>query len=273
MRITSIILRTTLALSTVASSAAQSIGTTYCTTAPNTTGAVTAISASGSTVVSANDVTLVGADMPPNTFGMFVVSRDQGFVMNPGGSQGNLCLGGAIGRFTQSIVNSGAAGQVSVSIDLTNIPHPLTHFAVMPGDTLNFQLWHRDTVPMVGATSNYSEGLEISFTGGPPNVSWSQDVYPLLETVNSVGVSCVGCHGGTCNLDLATPATAYANLVGVTSSCCAPAVFVTPGDANASLLYTKIVAPTCGGPMPAVGSFPGDPGIIRDWINAGALNN
>lgn len=273
MRITTLVLGVLATLASSGGAAAQSIGSTYCAANPNSTGVVGAISAEGSTVVLANDVTVNCGDLPLNSFGIFVVSRDQGFTPNPGGSEGNLCLGGAIGRYSQPVLNAGSTGEVSLPIDLTMVAHPMVLFAVVPGDTLNFQYWHRDFIPFTGATSNYSEGLEIGFTGGPQGASWSQDVYPLLELQNGAGVSCVGCHGGTCNFDLADPAIAYANLVGVTSNCCAPELYVTAGDANASLLYTKIVAPTCGGQMPAVGSFPGDPDVIRDWINAGALNN
>lgn len=258
---------------TAGGAAAQSIGTNYCTAVPNSTGVISAITASGSTVVQLNNVTLECADLPLNSSGFFLVSRDQGFVVNPGGSTGNLCLGGSIGRYSLWVLNAGGTGQVSLAIDLATIPHPTMPFAVIPGDTLNFQYWHRDGAPGGGATSNLSEGLEVGFTGGPPAVSWSQDVYPLLTAVNSTGFSCVGCHGGTCNLDLGTASTAYTNMVNVTSSCCTPDVLVVPNDANSSLLYTKIVAPTCGQQMPLVGSFPGDPNLIRDWINAGALNN
>ena len=44
---------------------------------------------------------------------------------------------------------------------------------VAPGDSVNFQFWHRDAGAM-GATSNFSEGLEIQFDVAvplPPMVS------------------------------------------------------------------------------------------------------
>ena len=54
--------------------------------------------ASGSTSAAANSLTIGAQDLPNNSFGFFLASRTQGLVAGPGGSQGTLCLGGAIGR-------------------------------------------------------------------------------------------------------------------------------------------------------------------------------
>ncbi len=76
-------------------------------------------------------------DLPTNQSGYFLASQTQGFVMQPGGSVGNLCLGGTIGRFVQQVQNSGPMGAIGIQVDLTAIPHvPLT--AVQPGDTWNY---------------------------------------------------------------------------------------------------------------------------------------
>ncbi len=56
------------------------------------------VGASPSYVVANNDLTLAASQLPNSSFGFFLTSRSQGFVMGPGGSQGNLCVGGAIGR-------------------------------------------------------------------------------------------------------------------------------------------------------------------------------
>ncbi|MEZ6017479.1 MAG: hypothetical protein R3F49_20360 [Planctomycetota bacterium] len=253
--------------------ASAQIGTTYCTANANSTGSPSAISATGSTDVALNNVTLACAGLPNNSFGFFIASRDQAFVANPGGSTGNLCLGGSIGRYSLNIVNSGATGQVSLAIDLMSIPHPTTPFGVAAGDTVNFQYWHRDAAQGGGATSNFSAGLEVTFTGAPPTPSFANDVYALLSTQNTAGFSCTDCHGGTCGLDLATAAMAYTNLVNVSATCCSGETYVIPGDAAGSLLYSKLTSPTCGSMMPLVGVFPGDVNVIRDWINAGAPNN
>lgn len=139
------------------------IGSNYCTANPNATGSPSEISATGSTQVVDNDVVLEVSSVPQNAFAFFLNSQQQGFVMNPGGSAGNLCLGGAIGRFQQQIFNVGASGSGSIMIDLTMIPRPTGAVAIAPGETWFFQAWHRDTAPGGGATSNFSDGIQINF--------------------------------------------------------------------------------------------------------------
>lgn len=141
------------------------IGTSYCSAVPNSTGAAAAIGATGSEAVANNDVTLTCTDLPANAFGYFLTGTARAFVMGPGGSQGDLCIGGSIGRFNRAafneIQNSGAAGQFSIMIDLTNIPTAMGPVALVPGDTRTFQCWYRDANPIV--TSNFSDGVEITF--------------------------------------------------------------------------------------------------------------
>jgi hypothetical protein len=141
-----------------------SLGSNYCTTNPNSTGASSSISAQGSATVAMNNVTLMCSNLPLNAFAFFLTSRTQGFVANPGGSQGNLCLAGAIGRYVGpgQIQNSGATGAISLVLDLTVQPTPTGPVPVMAGETWNFQCWHRDAVGGT-ATSNFSNGLEIAF--------------------------------------------------------------------------------------------------------------
>ena len=76
------------------------IGANYCTANANSTGSAASISGFGLTSVAANDVTLTASNLPQNQFGILIVSAAQGFIPNAGGtSNGNLCLGGAIGRY------------------------------------------------------------------------------------------------------------------------------------------------------------------------------
>jgi hypothetical protein len=136
-----------------------SLGGSYCGPAPpNSSGNAGVISASGSAVASSNDFHLTASDLPANQFGYFLTSMTQGFVANPGGSQGNLCLGGNIGRFNAQVGNSGSGGAFTQSIDLsfmpTNPPQP-----TLPGQTWNFQCWYRD----LGGNSNFTDGLEVLF--------------------------------------------------------------------------------------------------------------
>lgn len=118
---------------------------------------------------------------------------------------------------------------------------------------------------------------------------------------NIIGVRCTGCHrpgGGGVTLgmlDMSTPATAYAALVGVPaqgigggssgitcSSVMPQLVRVVPSDSASSLLFTKVHAktaglpPVCGSVMPPGGGAPlsaADNALIAAWIDAGAQNN
>lgn len=129
----------------------------------NSTGASAEIGASGSALVAQNTFVLEASSLPPFQFGLFVVSAQQGFVAGAGGaSNGNLCLGGSIGRFTapSQIQNSGAAGEFALAVDLNAIPQGVGVVGTSPGDTWHFQAWFRD---VVGAGSNFTDGLTVTF--------------------------------------------------------------------------------------------------------------
>lgn len=139
-------------------------GTSYCDGTPNSTGLPGRISAHGSAVVTSNDLTLVAEDLPPHSFGFFLTSQTQGLTQNPGGSQGNLCLSGAIGRYVGpgQIRNAGATGAISLLLDLTQTPQPMGFVSVNAGETWNYQAWTRDSVGGM-ATSNFTNGLEFRY--------------------------------------------------------------------------------------------------------------
>ncbi|MCP5022140.1 MAG: hypothetical protein GY930_10220 [bacterium] len=138
--------------------------TNYCNpTSPNSAGSFAFISDTGSPFVAVNDFGLHVGGLPPGVFGYFLNSPGQGFVANPGGSQGNLCLGGglSIGRHLLSLQDSGVAGVMDYALDLNDVPTSLGPVAVQPGETWNFQAWYRDQNP--GSTSNFSDGLSVRF--------------------------------------------------------------------------------------------------------------
>ena len=137
------------------------LGERYCSPAvPNSTGQPAEISAFGSIVAGGNPLRLVATDLPPNQFGYFLTSQTQGFVANPGGSKGNLCLGGQIARFSAQIQNSRAAGSFEIDVDTTALPTaPPT--AIQPGETWSFQAWYRDVDPT--PTSNFTDGVGLTF--------------------------------------------------------------------------------------------------------------
>ncbi|QDV06094.1 hypothetical protein Poly30_15980 [Planctomycetes bacterium Poly30] len=138
--------------------------TNYCMANANSTGSAGVISASGTSILANNDLVLEASQLPNGAFGFFINSTVQGFVMNPAGSSGNLCLAGAIGRYVGpgQIQNTGMTGGFSLALDLNMTPTPTGFVAVMPGETWNFQAWFRDASGGM-ATSNLTDGLQVNF--------------------------------------------------------------------------------------------------------------
>ena len=139
-------------------------GTNYCTAAVNSTGVAASISSSGSTSVATNDFVLMGSSLPISSFAFFITSQTQGFVMMPGGSSGNLCVAGSVGRYVGpgQVQQSNASGEISLAIDLASTPQPMGFVSVQAGETWNFQAWYRDAAGGV-PTSNFTDGLEVDF--------------------------------------------------------------------------------------------------------------
>ena len=139
------------------------LGTNYCTPVPNSTGVPGVVEASGSRLVSSDNFSLTAKALPARQFGIFLAAPLQGYIPGAGGtSNGNLCLSGAIGQFVQAgqVKHSGAAGEFSMQVPLTQVPQLGGFISVLPGDTWNFQAWHRDTV---GLGSNFTNGVEVEF--------------------------------------------------------------------------------------------------------------
>lgn len=139
-------------------------GSTYCQSNVNSTGLIAVTVAEGSVATADNLLFLRGTDVPMNSFGYFLCSKTPAFTANPGGSAGNLCLGGEIGRFRRSgeVQASGTATQVELQVDLTNFPGVTSTTAVQPGDTWFFQYWFRDG-NSTGPTSNFASGVTMSY--------------------------------------------------------------------------------------------------------------
>ena len=119
----------------------------------------------GSPMVADNDLTLFALSLPTNSFGYFLVGDTQGFIANPFGSSGNLCLTGAIGRYVGpgEILNSGTEGLMSLDVDLTNTPQPSGFVPTQPGMTWNFTAWFRDVDSMGLGTNNFADGVSLTF--------------------------------------------------------------------------------------------------------------
>ncbi|MEZ6014193.1 MAG: hypothetical protein R3F49_03700 [Planctomycetota bacterium] len=138
------------------------VGTNFCGPAPlNSAGTSGSVSAQGSPLLAANHLSLRASQLPTGASGYFLASRTQGSTSIPG-SQGVLCLAGAIGRFVGpgQVMNSGATGQFTLVLDLTALPTPSGSVPANVGETWNFQAWYRDANP--NATSNLTDGVSVT---------------------------------------------------------------------------------------------------------------
>jgi hypothetical protein len=141
------------------------VGAVYCAPAvPNSSGVGATMSALGSTLIVEDDVVLSAADLPQNSFGVFLASQTQGLVPGYNGSQGALCLGGTVGYFSRpgEVQNSGPTGAFELALDLTSLPTPTGAVPAAPGETWHFQAWYRDRA-LLGATSNFTPGVSVVF--------------------------------------------------------------------------------------------------------------
>lgn len=136
------------------------LGTPTCEAVSNSTGIAGLLYAEGSAQVAANDLQLRAAYLPPGTFGYLLASRTPDVVHQPGGSQGILCLGGEVARWSQQPLIADAGGATLQEIDLTSIPTTPPQ-AVQPGETWIFQVWHRDLNP--DPTSNFTLATSVVF--------------------------------------------------------------------------------------------------------------
>ena len=130
-----------------------------CEAEPNTLGTAGRLLPAGYNVA-ASSLDLVATGLPSGVIGLVIVSNTPDFVPHAGGSAGNLCLGGAIGRSVGAFTRiADTAGQFRVTADVSALPQPNGVIAVSPGETWYFQAWHRDAP----ATSNFTEALAVTF--------------------------------------------------------------------------------------------------------------
>ena len=105
---------------------------------------------------------------PAAQFGYLLIGAGTTTVTDPPGAQGDLCLGGSpIGRYTLDAGITDGSG--AMSTDILNaitgggggaIPGPLGgNVCAPPGQTWNFQYWHRDA----GNPSKFSKAISVTF--------------------------------------------------------------------------------------------------------------
>lgn len=141
----------------------DSVGSTLCVGQPNSTGGQSRLGAKGSSLVADNNLTVEVEGLPSGALGFFVTSLGAGFVSNPGGSAGDLCIADPVlGRYSNTLQTASAVGAVSQVLNLSMTPVPSGFTAVAAGETRYWQFWHRDSVGGV-ATSNFSSALCVTF--------------------------------------------------------------------------------------------------------------
>ncbi|MEZ6017738.1 MAG: hypothetical protein R3F49_21700 [Planctomycetota bacterium] len=143
--------------------APQRIGAVTCSpAAPNSTGLGAELLAVGDIAAAADNVLLWARGLPWGSTGYFLGSMTLG-SSHPPGSQGELCLGGAIGRFSApgQIGTAGQDGTIGLALDLTAVPTPVGPVTALAGQTWSFQAWYRDANP--GPTNNFTDAVSITF--------------------------------------------------------------------------------------------------------------
>ncbi len=130
----------------------------YCSANPNSTGQIGVLYSIASLSITDNNFVLMAANLPVNQFTYFLAGTASGFIPNPGGSNGNFCLGGSGARFSTQIGLTDFIGTYTRTLDLTQFPTNPTS-AVQAGETWYFQAWHRED----GGQSNFTTGLSALF--------------------------------------------------------------------------------------------------------------
>lgn len=129
-----------------------------CESTPNSTGNAARIDWWGVTSVSSNKLVLTAENGPPLAACLFLVGGTQQSL--PYGN-GTLCVGPPIDRLTDPLFLD-AAGNRTLSLDLTQGPLASGPLAVQPGDTRTFQVWYRD--PGAGADAfDLTDAIEATF--------------------------------------------------------------------------------------------------------------
>lgn len=136
-------------------------GSTGCAAQPNSTGSFALTRAIGSPDRATNELVLLTTGMPLNSVGYYLGSQTPDLVPAAGGSQGDLCLGGSVGRFSRSgeVQEARGSGRIHLQLDLADLPSPTGSVSAMAGETWYFQAWYRDLNPT--PTSNFSSSTSI----------------------------------------------------------------------------------------------------------------
>lgn len=135
----------------------------YCPAEINSTGLPGACIALGTPYIVQDNLRINAADLPPNAFASIIFGTQRAFVPNPGGSAGNLCVGGSIGRLYSSLGLTSATGTIQHFVNNGSLQTSSGQVIDLdPGDKLMFQWWSRDASP-TGPTSTFTDAVEVTF--------------------------------------------------------------------------------------------------------------
>lgn len=138
------------------------VGIPFCNPAQtNSTGSPAELHVLGEANAGADNLALYLVSLPANTFALALNSRSRGFTPLLAGGQGNLCLDGAIGRYSSQILQANTAGTTSLQLHPTETPTPMGPAAILIGEIWHFQAWYRDSNPT--ATSNLTNAVAVTF--------------------------------------------------------------------------------------------------------------
>jgi hypothetical protein len=143
----------------------EAVGLSYCAPAtPNSTNRPGVMTVLGSAAIAQGDLELTARQLPPSTFGYFIVSSTPAALSPIPNSLGTLCVTDSVGRGVGgSVLNSGPGGAFRGVVDLTALPQPTGPVQVQPGDTWHFQAWHRDSLLGTLTTSNFTDAVSVTF--------------------------------------------------------------------------------------------------------------
>ena len=131
----------------------EELGTPFCDSLPNSSGAVASLSARGSHAAMPLNATFEIHDLPSTTSGILFFGFNQ-LAGRPFGD-GLLCVSGSIRRVLPPVTGMGQA-------QLTLNPEAGYADVIVPGVNLNFQFWFRDPMAMMSGF-NTSDSIEILF--------------------------------------------------------------------------------------------------------------
>ncbi|MEO1695713.1 MAG: VCBS repeat-containing protein [Planctomycetota bacterium] len=130
----------------------------------NSSGATGRLDAYGVPAAGGAPLRLVASGLPMNSFGFFVGSPNASAPAPLTNSNGFLCLGAGLGRYSRlaEIGATGAAGSFELAVAPDDLRTGATTVTATAGLTWSFQAWHRD-VGGSPALSNLTSGVTVTY--------------------------------------------------------------------------------------------------------------